>query len=198
MGGCSTTHTCRSPSHSPYGVARRRRRARRRTAGSSSFENPISSRSGQDRNGAAIHHGTSGSTHWAGVTAPGALPQHRIGRRCPNPGRAWWDPPQPPQPGDVVDAQPIGMREHGMQHVTICGISGGSQLIRAPRRQTPICPCSLNVSGGAPMVTPVASPSCRANRRHRQDRLRRQGRALPRWTSHGRRFSLQPQHSYAP
>ena len=62
----------------------------------------------------------------------------------------------------MVDAQPAGVREHGAQHVPVGGVPGGGQPVRAPRRQAPVLPRWLNVSGGAPTSSPMASTSCSA------------------------------------
>jgi hypothetical protein len=38
----------------------------------------------------------------------------------------------------MINAQPIGVGEHGAQHVPVGGVPGGSQPIRAPRWQPPV------------------------------------------------------------
>ena len=53
-------------------------------------------------------------------------------------GLAGRHPPQSPQPGDVVDAQPVRVPQLGPQQVAVGGVAGGVQPVRAPRRQAPV------------------------------------------------------------
>ena len=47
-------------------------------------------------------------------------------------------PPQPPQPGDVVDPQPVRGPQGGPQQVAVGGVAGGVQPVGAPGRQPPV------------------------------------------------------------
>ena len=67
--------------------------------------------------------------HDVGVVVHVGAPVRRLARR---------HPPQPPQPGDVVDPQPVRGPQGGPQQVAVGGVAGGVQPVGAPGRQPPV------------------------------------------------------------
>lgn len=82
-----------------------------------------------DHGAGAVRLQSEGAEHRRGVMAHVRAPVGRLARR---------NPPQPPQPGDVVHPDAVDMAQHAAQHVPERLVARGSEPIRTPRWQAPV------------------------------------------------------------
>ena len=79
--------------------------------------------------------------------------EHRLGVvvhvRAAVRGLARRDPPQAPQPGDVVDADAVGVPQHAADHVAERRVAGLGEPVGPPRRQAPVLAQLVERVGGA-------------------------------------------------